>query len=1048
MFEGNLPRKIVYAVQLWVFLLTVTGSRAFAVPLPPRPHYVVQEFDVDPRLATKAVVSLFQDRQGYIWMATQHGLVRTDGAEVDVFGEEHGLPSPDIEQVVQTADGTIWVSTNGGIARFDGRVFHEIEPLTLSRDDTPDDTSQQQFQLQRLAADQLGHLYVATASGVVRLPASEPGKRWTVTGSGLNPIQKIEAITSSADGAIWFVSQETVYRFDTESEALQAAPVPSLEDKTQHHIIALLVDRQGRVWLRTRISLYRRDPGQDSFVEESIDLPEAIGDWGAPQLDAWDGLIMPTTDGLLRKTDRRWEKIDHHSGLRAGEVTAVMEDREGALWLAVAGAGVFRWPGHRRFRGWKVDQGLPDNTVWGMLEDQSGRLWIGTSNGIALWNPAEDRFTNLGVEDGLPGPVVTMLVEDAFGGIWAVSARAGLSRFPPQTLTAEPISMPKGAEGHPVSLAVGESGEIWIGSYEFLAKAWPRQSGPPSIRVIDLPEEIRGCTRAVAAVGNVLWTAGSKGLCRFDGKSWQRYTEADGLRIDYVNQPVPKNEREVWLVYRDSVKAGRFRLEPDGSVRVSHFGREQGMRSDAVFMAGIDGQGNVWLGGDSGITRVAQNELLRTLGRADGLLWDDIDGLGFLHDKDGTIFFGTSGGLANFDPRFDNTVPYKPEVLITGVQLGNETYSTDTNPTVPYEERDLTISFTGLSFQDTSRVRFRYRLVGLEQHYRRTSTREVRYTNLPPGDYRFEVVCVAASREESKQPAVFQFSVKPPWWGTWWFRLGSGLAILLLILGLGRLRTRRLEADRRALEKAVAERSEELARANRELEELSFTDALTRTRNRRYFTHVILDDVARVLRRHSSPDSDDTTRNRSLIFYVIDLDYFKKLNDTCGHLAGDEVLAEVGTRLLSVVRKPDLVVRWGGEEFLIISRDTSPSEGGQLAKRILDKIGSHPFHINSGYQLDRTCSIGWAPFPFAEEDPHALSHERVLDIADRALYLAKKGGRNQAVGVLPDGSTGSERWHKWIESSLDELNDSPVKMVHTKGPERHVRPTPDPKAPV
>ena len=142
---------------------------------------------------------------------------------------------------------------------------------------------------------------------------------------------------------------------------------------------------------------------------------------------------------------------------------------------------------------------------------------------------------------------------------------------------------------------------------------------------------------------------------------------------------------------------------------------------------------------------------------------------------------------------------------------------------------------------------------------------------------------------------------------------------------------------------------------------------------------------------------------RDIIFYLVDLDNFKKVNDLYGHDGGDRVLIESARRIASAIRNSDLLVRWGGEEFLVVSRSTDRRQAGILAQRVLDAFRAKPFAIDSAGQVNQTCSIGWAAFPWFEDDVDGIGYEGVLKFADRALYRAKKAGKNQAVGMVHSG---------------------------------------------
>ena len=225
----------------------------------------------------------------------------------------------------------------------------------------------------------------------------------------------------------------------------------------------------------------------------------------------------------------------------------------------------------------------------------------------------------------------------------------------------------------------------------------------------------------------------------------------------------------------------------------------------------------------------------------------------------------------------------------------------------------------------------------------------------------------------------------------WNFRVVLSLVAVVVFGFVGIVKQARLES--------------ELANANRELLDASLTDVLTGVWNRRFFSNSIETDVQQVLRTFASNASADV-RNRDLVFYLIDIDHFKKVNDQFGHQVGDQVLVEVARRINSAARLSDAVIRWGGEEFLLLSRYTDRKEAHILANRLLDSIGSRPYRIEvNSVALRVFCSVGWAVFPWTEKEPKLLSHEQVMVLADYALYQAKESGRNRAVGLLPAGET-------------------------------------------
>ncbi|HEX2013102.1 MAG TPA: tetratricopeptide repeat-containing diguanylate cyclase [Roseateles sp.] len=204
-----------------------------------------------------------------------------------------------------------------------------------------------------------------------------------------------------------------------------------------------------------------------------------------------------------------------------------------------------------------------------------------------------------------------------------------------------------------------------------------------------------------------------------------------------------------------------------------------------------------------------------------------------------------------------------------------------------------------------------------------------------------------------------------------WAALAGCVLLSAALLGLAYQRIRRTNAA--------------LASSNETLKVQSERDPLTGLANRRHFQSAIkrLADAGKL----------------AGTVYLIDIDHFKRINDQWGHAAGDSVLIEVARRLRAALREDDLVVRWGGEEFLIVVPARSSEDARTLAQRLLELIGTPPVPHGAAQQIGVTASIGFASFPLA---PHglSLSWERAIDLVDTAMYMAKAHGRNKAYGVL------------------------------------------------
>ena len=212
----------------------------------------------------------------------------------------------------------------------------------------------------------------------------------------------------------------------------------------------------------------------------------------------------------------------------------------------------------------------------------------------------------------------------------------------------------------------------------------------------------------------------------------------------------------------------------------------------------------------------------------------------------------------------------------------------------------------------------------------------------------------------------------------------------------------RLKDELENKEQSLRWHSLELQRKNLELQEISFTDVLTGVWNRRYMEEIVTAEAGQVLRNYERARGSDIRRldHRDLVFIMVDVDFFKEVNDVHGHPAGDRLLQLVAQRLSTVVRKSDVLVRWGGEEFLIMSRSTDPSGTPAFCSRILEVMSAEPFDLGRGITVHKTCSVGWAAYPWCRRAYEAICAEEAIELADAALYRAKAEGRNRGVGIV------------------------------------------------
>jgi diguanylate cyclase (GGDEF)-like protein len=210
------------------------------------------------------------------------------------------------------------------------------------------------------------------------------------------------------------------------------------------------------------------------------------------------------------------------------------------------------------------------------------------------------------------------------------------------------------------------------------------------------------------------------------------------------------------------------------------------------------------------------------------------------------------------------------------------------------------------------------------------------------------------------------------------------------------------------------------AESARLADELTVSDSLTGLKNRRYMRLTIGGDIAAGHRKRRDAPTGVRPSDADLVFLLIDIDRFKALNEEFGHQAGDLVLMQVADVLRESCRASDTIARWGGDEFLILSRFTDRRTGSLLAERIRMAIEQRSFDLGDGRTIQRTCTVSFAAYPFSTTHPDALTWEQVVAIADQALHRVKVAGSNAWIGVLASETATETRFLPRVGNTLEQ----------------------------
>jgi signal transduction histidine kinase/ligand-binding sensor domain-containing protein len=779
---------------------------------PPDPRF--DRISTEDGLPQSSVRRILQDTQGYMWFCTSEGLAKYDGYSFTVYKHDSKDPSSlqenRVEAVYEDRSDTIWAGTAGGwLERFDrdaGQFTHYRMPSTVR---VLHEDAQGTFWI---GVDDPGLLRFDRATG-------EASVAWRVGG--------VRSLFEDRDGVLWVGSQDGLLaRYDRESD--QFVPY-----EAGHLVRSIAQNTAGRMWVGTvGGGLGRLDPesGEFAFYRHDPDDPASLGsDYVVALLvDATGVLWIGAYRSGLNRLDPGSERFvlyesspaDPHS-LSDSLILDLFQDRSGVLWVGTELGGISKLSTAGRhvshFRHLPGDSNsLGSNTVTSMLQDDRGLLWIGTRYGLSRLDRASGQWHHYrsGPTDpaGLEGNYVSVLYEDQVGTLWIGTATA-INRYDRETdqFTHYPVPQVYG-------LVQDREGALWVTAADGLYQYDRAQDRFDLREPTPLGEHSYWAMGIHEGPAGRLWMGtAQEGLARYDPATGEwRFYQHD------PDDPQSVGHSFVEAIYQDPLGVmwlgthrGLDRFDPQTET-FTHYGASDGLMSDTVLGILPDEDGNLWISTKRGIARFDPSvETFRNYDAGDGLQGGDFSRGAFHRSASGEMFFGGNNGVNAFYPEQFTDNPHPPPVVITALSIFNQVVRTEVASgeqiNLAYRENFLSFDFAALDYNNPEKNEYAYWMEGVDQGWVYAGTRRhADYPNLRPGDYVFWVKGSNNDGIWNEEGTSVRITIRPPLWGTWWFR---GVAILALVGGAFaayRLRVRGVEARSRELERQVEERTAEL----------------------------------------------------------------------------------------------------------------------------------------------------------------------------------------------------------------------------------------------
>ena len=1015
---------------------------------------------LDDGLSQSNVLSILQDSRGQMWFGTENGLNSYDGYKLEHYRRERGNPdalrSDFIFDVAEDADGNLWIATNGGGLAMRDRQSGQF---VAYQHDANNDASIGSNIVRRVLVADDGSIWAGTRdAGLSRLDR-ETGvfSHYRLTTSvGADSIFTLFQDTS---GAIWAGGDHGLSRINLRTgDVTTFANIENDETSlSAHSVRAILEDSNDQFWVGTfGGGLHRLNAEKGSFARfvNNADDPGSISGNEVTSIyeDSADRFWIGTTDGLNLMNRKNGEFVSYvrseadTTTLADNSITAIYEDRGGVLWVGTKTHGLSKWNSRTWAYGLESGNAISarkdsNPVVTSFATDDSGRLWVGTfGDGLSAVDRADGVITRYrhDPEDStsISDDRVMSLLRDSSGKIWIGTMTQGIDRLDPASGEIDRFRFdadnPRSLSANGIMAMYEDSaGQVWVGTFgggisrfDDATLSFDRFANDPSDSNSLSSDRV---TSFVEDKNGRLWIGtDSGGLNLFDPNSEQ----FSSFRQD-ANDPTTLADDTVYALNVDgsgSVWVGTrgggvnrivgSSLNP-ATISFENISMLDGLANDVVYGVQFDDNGQLWMSTNYGISRYNPvTGVFQNLHRNDGLQSEEFNFGAHYRSETGELFFGGNNGYNAFEPgNIAASNAIAPAIMLTGFyNMSDPTKSglpTDENEGIDLGYRDDVVSFefAAMDFAAPTSNLFAYKLEGFDTDWINLgSERRITYTDLDAGNYLLRVRASNSAGVWNEAGFAMPIRVAAPPWATWWAYLAYvGLAVqgAALLWFAHQRKMQREEAYSHRLEQEVETRTEQLTDRNKQLkllnqalQESSLSDPLTGLRNRRFVFEEVSRDLE-VVRRRTDDEQQGVSQSDAadLIFMMIDLDNFKPINDTYGHAAGDQMLLEVRDALLSTCRRSDFVIRWGGDEFLVIAKQTKPMEAEALAERIRKKVAETNFAVGDGQIVRTTCSIGFAAYPLFRAQLDESGLDQIIGLADGLMYESKRR-RNAWTGMF------------------------------------------------
>ena len=786
-------------------------------------------YSTDKELSNSLINAVYQDRKGFIWIATENGLNKFDGTRFSIYRhnatDSTSLKNNYVRTLFEDSRGNFWIGCINGLQRYD-RATDNFHELFISRKD-----GRKNPHITSIIERRNGDLWIATSGqGAISLKKNNNPASFHIETELTDRIGSnyLNVIFEDSRQNLWIATEEKgLYRYSPESKELKSYKAP-------YHIAgddvsAICEDAHGQIFVGTLTKgLFRLSSRQEGNFEPVLYQNRMNLNIRTLIIDTRGKLIIGT-DGEGVKEYQPQQDIIVDSEINAGpfdfsksKVHSLIEDKDHNLWLGIFQKGLILVPGISNKFDYYGYKSIHNNTigsscVMAIHTDEQATIWIGTDNdGLYAINDQGKQLRHYTHQAGNPQSVpgtILCLYEDSNQELWLGSYFDGLARMNKQTGTCQDAtSLLQGNlnAGKPkVSCIIEDKNKnLWVGTYgsglykinlptQHVTYYESTRNENDDWSINRLPND--WISYLLEDKEGMIWIGTYKGLAVLNPQTdnFINYKKQNNLLPGYVVYSLLESSNgEIWA----GTSEGLVCLNKDRLTPVL-FTTADGLPSDIICSLAEDEKKNIWISTHQGISKLNPPEKkFINYYAGDGLQGNEFTRTAVFKDKRGKIFFGGTNGVTAFYPEDITEIKKEMNVLITGFHVANrpvkkgdksgnnvitDTAVMDTEQfTLAYNENTFSIDFSVLEFSNPDRISYQYKIKELGDEWISTQpgTNRVTYSSLKPGKYTFSVQ--ARDHNNFSNIRTVTIAITPPWYQTWWAKVIWGCLGALLIYAL------------------------------------------------------------------------------------------------------------------------------------------------------------------------------------------------------------------------------------------------------------------------